>query len=124
MKSIVVASLLVVTSLPLARAQSPSGAVPVTVDTFPRAETDTYLAANAKEAGGLGRLTHNREPASIDHQTVIRMNRDTLYSFGVFDLAGGPVTVALPDAGKRFMSLMIINEDHYVPLVAYDLKPH
>ena len=34
------------------------------------------------------------------------------------------MTVALPDAGKRFMSLMIINEDHYVPLVAYDSKAH
>ena len=73
---------------------------------------------------GLGRLAHNREPASIEDQTVIRLNRDTLYSFGVFDLAAAPVTITLPDAGKRFMSLMIINEDHYVPLVAYDTKPH
>ncbi len=69
---------------------------------------------------GLGKLSHRREPASIDNQTVIRLNRDTLYSFGVFDLAAGPVTVTLPDAGKRFMSLEIINEDHYVPFVAYD----
>jgi hypothetical protein len=52
------------------------------------------------------------------------LNRDTLYSFGVFDLAAAPVTITLPDAGKRFMSLMIINEDHYVALVAYDTKPH
>jgi hypothetical protein len=124
MKKAVVASLLVVASLPLARAQSPSGTVPVTVDNFIRAETDNYLVANAKQAGGLARLHHSREPTSIDHQTVIRLNRDTLYSFGVFDLAAGPVTVALPDAGKRFMSLMVINEDHYVPLVAYDTKPH
>jgi hypothetical protein len=34
-------------------------------------------------------------------QTVIRMNRDTLYSAGVFDLDAGPVTFALPDPGKR-----------------------
>jgi hypothetical protein len=34
------------------------------------------------------------------------------------------VTITLPDAGKRFMSLMIVNEDHYVPFVAYDSKPH
>ena len=78
---------------------------------------------NAKEAG-LGKLSHRREPASIDNQTVIRLNRDTLYSFGVFDLAAGQVTVTLPEAGKRFMSLQIINEDHYVPFVAYDHKPH
>src|SRR6516225_4517713 len=98
--------------------------MPVTVDNFTRAETDHYLTLNAKEAGGLGKFHHSREPASIDNQTVIRLNRDTLYSFGVFDLAAGPVTVTLPDTGKRFMSLQIVNEDHYVPVVAYDSKPH
>jgi hypothetical protein len=67
---------------------------------------------------------HRREPAFIDNQTVIRLNRDTLYSFGVFDLADGRVTVTLPDAGRRFMSLMVINEGHYVLFGAYDSKPH
>lgn len=98
--------------------------VPVTVDNFTRAETDHYLALNAKEAGGLGKLFHAREPADIDKQTVIRMNRDTLYSFIIFDLAAGPVTITLPDAGKRFMSMMVVNQDHYVPAVYYDHKPH
>ncbi len=97
--------------------------VPVTVQNFARAESDHYLTTNVKEAG-LGRLAHNREPASIDHQTIIRLNRDTLYSFGVFDLAAAPVTITLPDTGKRFMSLQIINEDHYVPFVAYDAGTH
>ena len=108
---------------PSARAQSPADAVPVTVQNFTRAEFDNYLAVNVKKAG-LGRLAHNREFASIEDQTVIRLNRDTLYSFGVFDLAAAPVTVTLPDAGKRFMSLQIINEDHYVPFIAYDHEPH
>jgi hypothetical protein len=31
----------------------------------------------------------------------------------VFDLDAAPVTITLPDAGKRFVSLMIVNEDHY-----------
>jgi hypothetical protein len=42
----------------------------------------------------------------------------------VFDLADGRVTVTLPDAGRRFMSLMVINEGHYVLFGAYDSKPH
>jgi hypothetical protein len=96
----------------------------VTVDNFARAESDNYFTTNAKVAGGVGKMAHHREPAPIDEQTVIRLNRDTLYSFGVFDLAAAPVTVTLPDAGKRFMSLQIINEDHYVPFVAYDHEPH
>ncbi len=50
---------------------------------------------------------------------MIRLNRDTLYSSAVFDLDAGPVTITLPDAGKRFMSMQVISEDHYVPEVAY-----
>ncbi|MBP2433236.1 hypothetical protein M2241_005614 [Bradyrhizobium elkanii] len=98
-----------------AQAQSPAGsAVPVTVDNFARAESDLYFGNSIKDTGGTGKLFHHREPMSIDKQTVIRANRDTLYSSGVFDLDAGPVTITLPDAGKRFRSLMAINEDHYV----------
>lgn len=98
--------------------------VPVTVDNFKRAETDHYLALNVKQAGGTGKFHHSREPTDIDKQTVIRMNRDTLYSFAIIDLAAGPATITMPDAGKRFMSMMVVNEDHYVPAVYYDHKPH
>jgi hypothetical protein len=38
----------------------------------------------------------------------------------VFDLNAGPVTVSLPDAGKRFLSLIVIDEDEHVFRVAYD----
>ena len=48
---------------------------------------------------------HRREPTPIAAQTVIRMNRDTLYSAAVFDLDAGPVTITLPDPGKRFLSM-------------------
>jgi hypothetical protein len=93
-------------------------AVPVTVDNFARAESDLYMGNSVKE-GGVGKLFHRREPASIDNQIVIRLNRDTLYSSAVFDLDAGPVTITMPDAGKRFMSMQVISEDHYVPAVYY-----
>jgi len=105
-------------------AQSPAGnAVPVTIDNFKRAESDLYISNLAKE-GGLGKLAHRREPANIDNQAVIRLNRDTLYSSGVFDLDAGPVTITMPDAGKRFMTLQVVNEDHYVPAVYYGPGRH
>lgn len=104
-------------------ATSEKGAIPVTVDNFPRAESDLYIGSLAKQ-GGLGKLLHRREEASIDHQTVIRLNRDTLYTSGVFDLDAGPVTITLPDPGKRFMALQIINEDHYTPDVFYGAGNH
>lgn len=90
----------------------------VTTDNFRRAETDTYFARFVKE-GGFGKFKHERELAAIDNQTVIRLNRDTLYSFGVFDLNAGPVTVTLPDAGKRYMALQVIDEDQYALDVFY-----
>ncbi len=90
----------------------------VTVDNFIRAESDTYFAKFVAE-GGFGKFKHERELASIDNQTVIRLNRDTLYSFAVFDLQAGPVTVTLPDPAGRFMSLLVINEDHYAQEVFY-----
>jgi hypothetical protein len=94
-------------------------AEPVTVDNFIRAESDLYFGSGVKEAGGPGKFVHRREPASIDDQTVIRLNRDTLYSSAVFDLDAGPVTITLPDAGDRFMSMQVINQDHYTPQVVY-----
>ena len=55
---------------------------------------------------------------------MIRQNRDTPYSAGMFDLDAGPLTIGLPDAGARFMSLQVITEDHYVPQVIYTAGTH
>jgi hypothetical protein len=91
----------------------------VTADNFNRAESDMYFASTMKLAGGLGKFHHKREIMDIDHQTVVRANRDTLYSGAVFDLNTGPVTITLPDAGKRFMSLIAIDEDQYALETVY-----
>jgi hypothetical protein len=101
-----------------AKTTSSTDTVPVTPDNFPRAESDLYFGSIVKD-GGLGQFTHRREPAAIDRQTVIRLNRDTLYSAAVFDLDSGPVTITLPNAGKRFMSMQVIDEDQYTSEVDY-----
>lgn len=98
-------------------------AIPVTVENFVRAESDLYFGAITKDYG-VGKLGHFRELTPIDKQNVIRMNRDTLYSSGVFDLDAGPVTITVPDTGGRFMSVQVINEDHYTPQVIYTSGPH
>jgi hypothetical protein len=103
-----------------AHAQSPSEkTIPVTVDNFIRAESDMYFGKIAVKDGALGKFVHDRDVAQIDDQTVIRQNRDTLYSKAVFDLDAGPVKITLPKAGKRFMSMMALNEDHYIYEVDY-----
>lgn len=94
-------------------------AVPVTPDNFIRAETDLYFGVTVN-MGGFGKFTHKRELMPIDAQAVIRSNRDTLYSAAVFDLDAGPVTVTLPDAGQRFMSMQVFDEDQYTLAVVYE----
>jgi hypothetical protein len=86
---------------------------PVTADNFIRAESDMYFSTVALKQGAFGKFYHFRDVFDVDNQAVIRGNRDTIYSSAVFDLDAGPVTITLPDAGNRFMSLMTLNEDHY-----------
>jgi len=103
------------------RAQTPAGApVPVTVENFVRAESDLYFTNVAVKEGALGKFLHHREMEPVEKQLVIRSNRDTLYSVGVFDLAAGPVTVTLPDSSKRYMSLMTTDEDQYTRPTIYN----
>jgi hypothetical protein len=91
----------------------------VNVDNFARAETHRMMADLQRDAGGTNRFAHNRAPASVDKQTVIRMNRDTLYSFAVVDVSGG-ATLTVPDAGERYLSVMAVNEDHHINQVFHD----
>jgi hypothetical protein len=79
----------------------------VNTDNFARAETHRMFRDLQANAGGINRLLHNRVPAAIDNQTVIRLNRDTLYSFAVLDLAAG-ATLTLPEHGDRYMSAMVV----------------
>ncbi|MCE4223332.1 DUF1254 domain-containing protein [Methylobacterium sp. C25] len=117
MKTPVMAVIAIAAIMPSALAQTTNK---VTPDNFSRAETDIYFAKTAHD-GGFGKFAHNREPTPIDKQIVIRMNRDTLYSFGVFDLDAGSVTITLPDTGKRFMSLQIVDQDQYTHQVVYGM---
>ena len=95
------------------------GSIVVTPDNFIRAESDLYLAGQVAD-GAFGKFKHTRDVAPVDNQLVIRLNRDTIYSAAVFDLDAGPVTVTLPDSQGRFMSMLVINQDHYNPLVGYE----
>ena len=101
-----------------------TGPVPVTVENFIRAETHLYFNVVANKQGWFGRIGHHREMMPIDKQTIIRTNRGAYYSSGVFDLDAGPVTLTLPDAGTRFMSLQLIDEDMYSPPTIYKAGKH
>ena len=102
---------------------TPDGLLLVSPDNFVRAESDLYFG-NVVDQNGFGRFFHNRDVTPVDKQLVVRSNRDTLYSAAVFDLDATPVTITMPDAGVRFMSMQVINEDEYVPHVFYGRGEH
>ena len=85
----------------------------VTANNYVRAETDFQMRGYIEKLDCFGKFVHSRKPYDVNNQVTVRANRDTLYSFGVFDLRS-PVTVTLPDTGGRYQSLMIISQDHSI----------
>ncbi|MEE4378850.1 MAG: DUF1214 domain-containing protein [Candidatus Competibacteraceae bacterium] len=100
-------------------------AEPVHVDAmnYITAQTAMQFDTYQKNAGGVNKVLNIREPVPIDKQTTIRMNRDTIYSFIVVDISQG-ATVTLPDAGSRYRSMMVVNEDNYINAVYLDSGSH
>jgi len=91
-----------------------NGTKPVNVDDFVRAESDHMFRVNMKAFNAkIGQLVHIRKPTTPDNQPVIRMNHDTLYSAVVLDLSK-PVKITLPEIGGRYMSMHVVNQDHYM----------
>lgn len=97
--------------------------IPVTVENFIRAESDRMFASFQRDAGGVNRLRHNREPTPIEHQPVIRMNRDTLYSAAVVDVSEG-ASITVPDGGDRYISVMVVNQDHFINRILHEPGEH
>ncbi len=77
------------------------------------------FASFAAQAGAVNVLQHNRAPTPVEHQPVIRMNRDTLYSAGIVDISEG-ATLVIPDGGRRYVSVMVVNQDHYINRVFHE----
>jgi hypothetical protein len=120
---IVVATSLVIASSVASAQTTASSAEPVTVENYNRAQTDIDFAGVVKN-GGFGKFRHGRELAPPVQQGIVRPNRDTLYSFAIVDLDAGAVTITLPDAGKRFMGMQVVNQDQYTPATYYGVGTH
>jgi hypothetical protein len=92
--------------------------VTVNVDNFVRAQTAAQFDRIVEMAGGVNKWSHYRLPTPIDEQSVIRMNRDTLYSFAVVDITKD-ATLMIPDADKRYMSVMVVDGEHYIKRILH-----
>ena len=81
---------------------------------FVRAETDIQMKGYSSAPFTFGQFTHGRKAYDVEHQVTLSGNRDTFYSFGVFDLSKSDLTIELPDSKDRYMTLMPISQDHDV----------
>jgi len=85
----------------------------VSVSNYVRSESDFQMSEYVRIYHCFGVLVHSRKPYDVMNQVTVRGNRDTLYSFGVFDLTS-PLTVSLPDSAGRYQSLMSVSQDHSI----------
>ena len=90
--------------------------VPVTLDNYKIAESDLAFNNVAKFVGTNEFLHFPVEAFDLNNQTVVRMNRDTIYSGAIVNVSEG-ATVTLPESDGRYMSAMIVQNDHYIDQV-------
>lgn len=109
-------------------ASSPPGVAtepqPVTRENFVRAETDRMFSDILKLTGGVNRFHHIRAPTPLDQQTVVRMNRDTVYSIAIIDTTNGGAVTLPPSPDGRYISMHLFDNDHYDLGVIYDPGDH
>lgn len=71
------------------------------------------IATTRSRMLGLGQqmntFSHVRNLADHRHRAVTTPNNDTFYSTAQVDLSQGPVTISLPPAGERYLSLALMD---------------
>ncbi|WP_235083169.1 DUF1254 domain-containing protein [Chlorogloeopsis fritschii PCC 9212] len=96
----------------------------VTQENYCRAETDRAFASGLKLSGGVNRWLHFRNLTPLDQQTVVRMNKDTLYSTALVDTSKGATLTVPQMLEDRYFSVLMVDNDHYAPGVIYKLGTH
>ncbi len=97
--------------------------VPVTLENYEVAESDLAFY-NVTKLVGMNTFFHFPTGAfDIDNQTVVRMNRDTYYSGAVIDTTQG-ATITIPETNGRYLSVMVVQNDHYIDQVFLEPGTH
>ena len=96
---------------------SPEGST-VTSASYPTDETSHQLLKN-QDLVGVNNILHKRQLTPTDEQPVVRMNRDTYYSFAVVDVSKG-ATVIMPEVPEgKYISVQPVTEDHRIQPMFY-----
>jgi len=96
----------------------------VTQKSYCRAETDRTFYNASQLTGGVNSMFSFRNVTPLDSQTVVRMNKDTLYTVAVVDTSKG-ATITVPEMPTgRYFSVLLLDNDHYCPGVIYTSGTH
>jgi hypothetical protein len=112
-KSLRFTLLLLITTILVPQVSLAEAAPKVTIKNYVRAETDFQMRSYIEKFHCFGKFDHIRDAYDVNSKITVRPNRDTIYSWGVFDLTS-PLTIRLPDPKGRYQSLMIVNQDHSI----------
>jgi hypothetical protein len=97
--------------------------IAVTMDNYEDAESDLAFY-NVTKLVGMNTFFHFPTGAfDLDNQTVVRMNRDTYYSAAVIDTTQG-ATLTIPETNGRYLSVMVVQNDHYIDQVFLEPGTH
>ena len=90
--------------------------IPVTLDNYKVAESDLAFH-NITKLVGTGKFFHFPvDEFDLNNQTVVRMNQDTIYSGAIINVSQG-ASITLPETDGRYMSAMVVQNDHYIDQV-------
>jgi hypothetical protein len=90
----------------------------VTPDNYVEAEVDVTFTQIVRDVGS-NKFRHDGSLIPLDKQPAVTMNRDTIYSFGIFHAPKGTI-ISLPKSrDDRYQSAMILQTDHYIDQTFY-----
>lgn len=97
-------------------AGSTFAAIPVDINNYKVAESDIAFS-NITKLIGMNKFFHFPVGKfDLTNQTVVRMNQDTTYSAAVVNITEG-ASITLPESNGRYMSAMVVQNDHYIDQV-------
>lgn len=106
----------------MSREDVSSSSQTVYINNYARAQTDVTMYETILMTGSIGKVYNQQDITAITSSSqyqVVRMNRDTLYSYAVFDLKASSLSIQLPATNGYYMSLYVIDEDQYSIAVVY-----
>lgn len=90
----------------------------VTPENYARAECDNSFATIVNDVGP-NAFRHDRDLMSLDKQPAVTMNRDTVYSFGIYHVPPGTKIILPESLDGRYQSAMVMQNDDFTDQVFY-----